>query len=203
MLSEKDFQQITEDIFRFHTKRAPGIPIGVAMVDLARQHLGPVKGRLNAISETQACLSDVLQVMTGCTMGNRYLRIMKDIGRYALTLFDREDGLGVRVSVDLAKIDRQKTPELFKFFRRERGEEVEKGGEAREASGRLILDEFLRIGRDIFRVQRVKVRQHGKPPMLHAAVCPECGESFLQRDDAHRRCDVCAGDGRYYDVVEA
>ncbi|RCK81809.1 MAG: Formylmethanofuran dehydrogenase [Candidatus Ozemobacter sibiricus] len=202
MLSESEFLKITEEIYRFHTKRAPGIPIGVAMVDLARQHLGPIQGKLNAISETQACLSDVLQVMTGCTMGNRYLRVMKDIGRYALTLFDREDGRGVRVSVDLGKIDPQKTPELYKFFRRERGEEVEKGGEAREASGRLILEEFQRIGRDIFRVQRVRVRQHGKPPMLHAAICPECGESFLQRNEMHRRCDVCAGEAGYYDLVE-
>lgn len=202
MLSEKEFEKVVEEVYRFHTKRAPGIAIGVAMVDLARQHLGTIKGKLNAIAETQACLSDVIQVMTGCTMGNRYLRVMKDLGRFALTLFDREDGNGVRVSIDLKKIDPKKTPELYKFFLRERDEEVQKGGEAREISGRKIVNELISVGRDIFRIERVKVREHGKPPMLPAAICQSCGESFLKRDESHKLCDFCSGINKYYDLLE-
>ncbi len=202
MLSDAEFERITEEIFRFHTKRAPGIPIAVAMVDLARELLGPVKGRLNVIAESQACLSDVVQVMTGCTIGNRYLKILKDLGRYALTMFDRETGVGVRVYVDFRKIDPSRTPELHKFFLRERGEAVERGGEAREASGRLIMAEFASIKRDLFGSQRVRVLQTGKPPMLPARVCPSCHESFLQRDSQHGQCDVCSGLTRYFEPLQ-
>lgn len=201
MISELEFERLTEEIFRFHTKRAPGIPIAIAMVDLGRTALGNVPGRLNVISESQACISDVIQVMTGCTIGNRYLKFLKDLGRYAMTLYDRDSGLGVRVYVDLAKIAPEKTPELYKFFRRERGEEVERGGEAREASGRRIIEEFRSIGRDIFGLQRVRVLACGKPPMLPARICPGCGESFLQRDAAHQTCDVCAGPDRYFELL--
>lgn len=199
MLTDAEFDKITEKVFQFHTKKAPGLPIAVAMVDLARELLGPVKGKLNVIAETQACLSDVIQVMTGCTMGNRYMKVMKDLGRYALTMYDREDGRGVRVFVDLKKIDPKKTPELYRFFRRERGEAVEKGGEAREASGMTIVQEFKMIGRDIFGTQRVKVLDYAKPPMLHAIVCPGCGESFLSRNVQHVKCDVCSGQSRYFE----
>ena len=52
MLTDSEFEKVTEEVFKFHTKRAPGLAIGVAMVDLARDLLGPVKGRLNVISET-------------------------------------------------------------------------------------------------------------------------------------------------------
>lgn len=202
MLSDTEFDRITEEVFRFHTKRAPGIPIGVAMVDLARELLGPITGRLNVVSESQACLSDVVQVMTGCTIGNRYLRILKDLGRYALTLYERETGLGVRVFVDFGKIDPVRTPELHKFFLRERGEAVERGGEARAASGRLIMAEFKAIKRDLFGHQRVRILQTGKPAMLPARICPSCHESYLQRDENHGQCDVCAGTVRYFERLD-
>jgi len=198
MLTDSEFEKVTEEVFKFHTKRAPGLAIGVAMVDLARDLLGPVKGRLNVISETQVCLPDAIQIMTGCTTGNGYLRVLKDLGRYALTLFDREDGRGVRVFIDLKKIDAEKTPELYRFFRRERGDAVKKGGNAREVSGATILGEFMQVKRDIFGSQRVKVIDHGKPTMLRARVCGECMESFLSRDETHDKCDFCSGKSRYF-----
>lgn len=201
MLTPEEFVRIVEDVYRFHTKTAPGIAIGVAMVDMARDELGPVKGKMNAIAETQACLSDVLQMMTGCTTGNRYLTVFKDLGRFALTLFDRDDGRGVRVSVALERIDPDKTPELARFFHRQRDPEVQKGGPAREASGKLIVEEFLRVGRALFRVQRVQMQTFGKPPMLPAVICPKCGESYLQNGADHQTCDFCSGKTSYYSEI--
>ena len=198
MLSKDEFRKLCEDVFSFHTKRAPGLAIGVAMVDYAREALGPIKGKMNAISETQACLSDVIQVMTGCTIGNRYLRVLKNLGRYALTLFDREDGHGVRVSCNVSRIDQQATPELYNFFHRSRGEDAQSGGPARELSGQQIIQEFETVGRSLFDVQRVTVINHGKPAMLPAKICKECGESFLSRDEKHVLCDFCSGIEAYF-----
>ena len=198
MLTKQEYEEMAEKIYMFHTKRAPGIAIGVIMVDFARDLLGTTADKVNAVSETQACLSDVLQVMMGCTIGNRYLKVYKDLGRYALTLFDRGNGRGVRVFVDLEKIDAEKTPELHRFFHRKRDKSVQKGGLAREESGRKIIAEFDTVGREILGFQTVQVLKYGKPPMLPAHVCSECGESFLARDDDHLVCDACIGENMYY-----
>lgn len=201
MMSPEEFRAKTEAVYRFHTKQAPGIPIAIAMIDLAREKLGPVKEKLNAVAETQACLSDAIQIVTGCTIGNRYLRVLPTVGRYALTLFDRADGRGIRVAVDLEKLDPQVTPELCKFFHRARSAEVNKGGPAREASGQIIIAECEKVGYSIFKWERVQMLKYGKPPMLPAVVCPDCSESFLQRDAGHSRCDVCSGIQPYFRLV--
>jgi formylmethanofuran dehydrogenase subunit E len=201
MLSPKEFNEWTEKAFAFHTKRAPGIVIGVAMVDIAKERLGEVQTRLNAIAETQACIVDVIQVMLGCTFGNKYLRVVKELGHYAVTLFDRFDGRGVRVFVDVNKIDPQKTPELARFFKRTRDPEVKKGGEARIKSGQKIIEEFHSINKDIFGVEDVRVLDHGKPPMLRAGVCDSCGESFLVAD-GETTCKSCIGKLKYYEVIQ-
>ena len=200
MLSRNEFDEWTEKAFAFHTKRAPGIVIGVAMVDLAKEKLGQVKTRLNAITETQACIVDVVQIMLGCTVGNKYLRVVKELGHYAVTLFDRFDGRGVRVFVDVSKIDPEKTPELARFFKRTRDPEVKNGGEARIKSGQKIIKEFHSIDRDIFGVEYVRVIDHDKPPMLPAGVCEDCGESFLAVAD-EKKCQGCTGRLKYFELM--
>ncbi len=198
MLTPSEFEAMAERVFEFHRKRAPGIYIGIAMVDRALDEIGPIREKLNFYAETQACLSDVIQIMTGCTTGNRYLRVLKDLGRFAVTAFDRADGRGVRVSVDLSKLDFDRMPETSRFFHRQRDPAVQAGGPAREASGVKIMEEFRQYGSELLRVQKVRVRDHGKPPMLAAIVCGDCGESYLKRDEMHVKCDFCAGSTPYY-----
>ncbi len=200
MLSQSEFEGKVNEVIRLHRRPAPGITIGVAMVDLALELLGPVSGKLNAVAETQTCLTDVIQVMTGCTVGNRYLKFHDTLGRYALTLFDRKSGLGVRVFVDIDKIDPGQTPELHRFFMRKRGPEIEAGGPAREASGQKIIEEFGRVGRTILGSERVQVVNLGKDPMLPAHVCTKCGESFLENGTP--TCDVCSGKVAYYRRID-
>ncbi len=198
MMTFEEMEKVAEELFIFHTKRAPGLVIAVAMVDLAREALGPVKDKLNAIAESQVCISDAIQVMTGCTIGNKYLRILKNIGRFALILFDRADGRGIRVSVDPSRIDPTVTPEIHKFFFRNRGPEVEAGGPAREESSRRIIREFRTIGPEMFVVRKVRIKEFGKPEMLPALRCPSCGETFLQRSQDHIECDFCSGKTAYF-----
>ena len=200
MLTDKEFNEMTEKVYAFHHKRAPGIPIGVAMVDLALDKLGVVKEKINAIAETQACLSDVIQIMAGCTIGNRYLRIYKELGKYALTLFDRADGRGVRVFIDIDKIDASISPETYKFFHRTRSAEVKKGGPARIESSKKIVKEFLKIKDKILDFQEVKVINHGKPPMLPASICITCGESFLAKHNSDKKCQICSGALKYFEL---
>jgi formylmethanofuran dehydrogenase subunit E len=67
----------------FHGIAAPGVIIGGFMVDLASGSLRR-NALHNVICETAKCLPDAVQLLTPCSIGNRWLKII-DVGRYALT----------------------------------------------------------------------------------------------------------------------
>ena len=200
-MTQQEFLDLVEEVYKFHTKRAPGIVIGVEMVDLARRKLGPVEN-LGAVTETQVCLSDAIQYMTGCTIGNKYLIMRDKIGRYALTLYDRKDGRGVRVFVDQKKIDKQKMPETYSFFLRKRSDAVSSDKQARKESAQLIVDEFMAAGRNIFGWQFVRVKDYKKPPVNPVKVCPDCHESFIYSEDGEKTCLACSGELNYYQLEQ-
>ncbi|HAE39141.1 MAG TPA: hypothetical protein DCG57_10955 [Candidatus Riflebacteria bacterium] len=204
VMDDKEFLEQVEKVYQFRNKspiRAPGVPIGVAMVNLAMEKLGEVK-KPGVIAEAKACLSDAIQALTGCTVGNKYLIINDQIGRYALTLYDRTTGSGVRVFVDLKKIDPVKTPEMHKFFLRQRPPEVQYDMVARAASARLVTEEFMACGRNIFSWQYVRVKDLAKEDILPVRVCQGCGESFTTADKNSRYCAVCSKDCDYYETTQ-
>jgi formylmethanofuran dehydrogenase subunit E len=200
-MKDNEFLALVENVYAFHTKRAPGVPIAVQMVLLAKEKLGRVK--MGAVAETQVCLSDAIQFLTGCTIGNKYLILLDKIGRFALTLYDRTNGKGIRVNVDLDKIDAEKMPETRKFFTRKRDPEVSTNMEARAASAKIIVDEFIACGRDIFALNEVQIKNYAKPPVAKAGICEICNESFLMQAENQKKCLVCEhiDDFDYYEVV--
>jgi formylmethanofuran dehydrogenase subunit E len=197
-MRDDELLQIYEKATEFHRKRAPGLLIAAAMIDGCRERLGEVKDRINAVCESVSCLSDVIQLMTGCTIGNRYLTIEAELGRFALTLFDRFDGRGIRGFIDLDRISAKETPELYNFFYRCRSPEVKAGGSARLKSGEQIIREFLPVREKIMGFQNVIVDRVGKPVKPGAARCRTCGESYLQTDGNSDECIACRGEHRYY-----
>lgn len=197
-MTTETFEQAVERVYAFHTKRAPGIHIGVAMVRYALEALGPENvDKLNAVCETATCLPDCLQVLVGCTFGVRYLKVREEIGRYAFSLYDRKTGAGVRVFIDLDKIDPKQTPELYHFFYRTRDVP---DNHSREASAKKVVAEFSRVERDVLGLQRVQLLKYGKDEILPAKRCPNCRESFLARTETQEICDVCSGASAYYTV---
>lgn len=199
-MNDSEFLEQVEKAYQLRNKspiRAPGVPIGVAMINLGLDKLGKVK-KLGVVAEAKACLTDAIQALTGCTVGNKYLTIHDNIGRYALTVYDRTDGRGVRVYVDLKKIDAKKTPELHKFFLRKRAPEVRTDMDARAASAKLVTEEFMACGRNIFSWQWVRVKNLEKEEILPVKVCPGCGESFTCAERDSQYCLVCAKEFDYY-----
>lgn len=116
-----DIKKIVEQaeiVYKFRHRspiRAPGVVIGTAMVSLGLEQLKDVK-KLGAVAEARACLSDAVQALTGCTVGNKYLKIYDEIGRYAIVLYDRIDGKGLRVFIDLKKLKKLKLLNYISFF---------------------------------------------------------------------------------------
>ena len=69
----------------FHSYLSPGLVVGIFMVDLAKEILGPCD-LIDAVVETKACVPDAIQLMTHCTYGNGWM-VVKDWGKMALTLY--------------------------------------------------------------------------------------------------------------------
>ncbi|MEV0130322.1 FmdE family protein [Dactylosporangium sp. NPDC050688] len=87
------------EIVRFHGHECPGASVGarVAEVALARFGRHDTGNEVVAVSETDACAIDAVQVLTGCTYGKRNL-VHQDNGKNVFTFWRRGDATGIRVS---------------------------------------------------------------------------------------------------------
>lgn len=108
--------EFMEEARKFHGYPAPGLIIGGYMVTMAREAL-PQGILFDAISETVQCLPDAVQLLTPCTVGNGWLRIV-NFGIYAVSLFNKHTGEGFRVRLDVSKLG--PWPEIRAWFLKEK-----------------------------------------------------------------------------------
>lgn len=169
----------------FHGSITPGMIIGGFMVNLALKNL-PEGEFFDAISETRSCLPDAIQLLTSCTVGNGWLTV-EDLGRYALTLYEKYGGLGVRVWIDCAKVE--KWPEiknwLFKLKPKEEQDSYE------------LLSQIEQAGASLYSMKPVRVSQRflNKKIKTSIAVCPVCLEAYPENHGS--MCRACQGDSPY------
>ena len=181
----KTFDEFVEMVKSFHGHVAPGVILGGFMVDLAYRNLPPGEF-FDVISETKSCLPDAIQLLTPCTIGNGWLKII-DLGRFALTLYEKYSGVGVRVYVDSQKLNQW--PELKTFFFKLVPKKQQDSG--------MLMREIRLAHTSIFSIARVKVNLdsvHSKR-RESIAICPLCGEGYPQNDGAI--CLACQGNSPY------
>jgi len=166
LLRSSTFDEYVERVRSFHGFAAPGVVIGGFMVDLAYRHL-PKEGLFDAICETPKCLPDAVQLLTPCTIGNGWLTIV-DTGRYALCLYDKSSGRGVRVAVDPKRLD--PWPEIKSWFL--------KLIPKKEQDSELLMGEIKAAGGSLCAVRRVRVLRAPKGQARQFAICPSCRESY-------------------------
>ena len=188
--------ELIEDFKRcidFHTFAAPGLLIGVFMVDYAMELLEFTRGeKIYAVCETTKCLPDALQVIAHCTTGNHRLRVIP-IGKFAITMNGPADAPyvnGLRVFVDGEKIGKYPTFALWYtkdplFDPRTRGID--------------LIDEVIDSGRDILSFERVRVKVPQKWPWK-SAICSICGEMVPDNLLVDGACSDCRSQS-YYEKV--
>lgn len=177
----------------FHTYPAPGLIMGVFMVDLAMEGLHATPGeKLFAVAETKKCLPDALQVIARCTIGNNRLRVF-NAGRFAIAMNRPSAGTtteGVRVAVDAARLEAY--PALLAWFMHDRSFD-------KKTMTGTLFDEILGGGRRYLSLERVVVRFDPRQDWS-AGRCDCCGESVPNTLLTGGVCAAC-GDQRYYDPV--
>jgi len=172
------YNEYIETIKAFHGYVAPGLVLGGFMVDLAQRNL-PKGEFFDAICETRACLPDAIQLLTPCTVGNGWLRII-DLGRFALSLYEKYTGDGVRVYVNTPKLDSWPKIKTFLF----------KLTPKKQQDSEALITEMKRAHTSIFGVQKVTVDLNAIKSSRRDTfvVCPLCGEGYPEADG-----DICLG----------
>jgi formylmethanofuran dehydrogenase subunit E len=185
MIRSYSYEEYLQRVKEFHGYLAPGVIIGGFMVDEAYRHLPP-EGLYDAISETPKCLPDAIQLLTPCTIGNSWLTII-NLGRFALALYDKQSGHGVRVCIDTAKLD--SWPEIKSWFL--------KLTPKKEQDDERLLREIADAGADITRTMNVTVMPHilNRQRRGKITICPSCNEAYPQADGS--LCLACGRDAVY------
>ncbi|NCC23817.1 MAG: trehalose-binding protein [Deltaproteobacteria bacterium] len=177
-----EYLSLIED---FHGFQAPGLILGGFMVQAAMERIPP-RTLSDAVSETAWCLPDAIQLLTPCTVGNGWLKIVQH-GVYALALYDKYTGHGIRVFLDATKLDSR--PLIKEWFLKLKPKQ--------EQDSPGIRHEILQAGADICSFETVQAgpRLLDKRSKGRLGACPLCGEIYpLQYGEL---CRACQGDSPY------
>jgi formylmethanofuran dehydrogenase subunit E len=179
------FEEYLKEVETFHGFAAPGLLVGGYMVNKAKKQI-PSGVLYEALCETPKCLPDAVQLLTPCTIGNGRLRIIS-LGRFALSLFDKDTGVGIRVFPDPAKVE--SWPELNAWYMKLKTKQ--------EQHISLLISQIRQAGEEIVKQQPIRIkpevyRKISRGPM---AICPGCGETYPAA--AGGSCLACQGKSPY------
>ncbi len=179
------FEEFKAKAAAFHGYPAPGLLIGGYMVELARRQL-PEGTLFDAVVETSKCLPDAVQILTPCTVGNGWVRVL-NLGRYALALYDKYTGVGVRVWLDLEKMaPYDEIRSWFLKLKKKADQDTDLLFAQIEAAGDTLCS---------LRPIRMDERARGHKSMGRVGVCPICAEAYPGNDGAI--CRGCQGEAPY------
>ncbi|MEM5785732.1 MAG: FmdE family protein [Syntrophobacteraceae bacterium] len=180
--SYEDYLQL---VGSFHGTAAPGLVLGGFMVEMGLRHT-PKGVLFDAICETTACLPDAIQLLTPCTIGNGWLKIVS-LGRFALSLYDKYEGNGVRVYLDPEKLKRWPEIEAWLFKLKTKAEQDKD----------QLLDQIREGGFDVCGIQPINVQPHYLKKKSRGRIvnCSMCGEPYPALDGGI--CRGCQGETPY------
>jgi formylmethanofuran dehydrogenase subunit E len=149
-----------DDVVKFHGHSCPGLAIGYRMTQAALETLRQTRAEdeeLVAIVENDACGTDAVQYLSGCTFGKGNL-IFRDYGKMVYTFYDRIQDKAVRISRDHS-------------FRT-----LLDGLERNEKINRILDTPFKKM----FKVELVKIDIPDKARLFNSETCHSCGESVME-----------------------
>ena len=163
-----------ERVSSFHGYLSTGAFIGIQMINIARRELDADSGeQLYVTCETYNCLPDPFQILAGCTIGNKKLKI-RDYGKMAVVVNKRApEGQklvkSIRIVLDPAKTERY--PKLHAWY-------MKTGKVSHEEAVSMLID----AGESVYTYKIMDIELPEKPEK-RIALCGNCGESFVKKND--------------------
>lgn len=176
--------------FEFYLKKAgdyhghvcAGIALGTKMALAAMKALGLDPGVKNknliVYAEIDRCMTDAVQVVTGCSLGHRSLKHI-DYGKFAATFINLDTGKSLRASIKESFDSNGPIEEISRIIARTPDEEM------------VILQEV-----------QIDIPENDLPgPPKNKSYCSICSERVMDGRDVNREgktlCRACAN-GKYY-----
>jgi formylmethanofuran dehydrogenase subunit E len=162
-----------ERVSSFHGYLSTGAFIGIQMLNIAKRVLdADYEEQLYVTCETYNCLPDPFQILAGCTIGNKKLKI-RDFGKMAVVVNKRapENQMlvkSVRIVLDPAKTAQY--PRLHEWY-------MKTGKVPHEEAISLLID----AGERVYTYEIMDIELPEKPEK-RIALCDKCGESFVQKN---------------------
>lgn len=151
-----------QETVKFHGHSCPGLAMGYKLTRAALQYLGVQRAEdeeLTVIVENDACGTDAVQFLSGCTFGKGNF-IFKDLGKMAYSFFNRKTGKSVRVI---------------------RKNEFREGLNNLELSREDKIEHILNC--PVSEIVEFKETPYQIPPqakLYKNEICPVCGESVME-----------------------
>ena len=161
-------------IVPFHGHLSTGAFIGLQMLNITSQLLNIENGdRVFVTCETLNCLPDPFQILYGCTIGNKGLKI-NNYDKMTVTINKRgklgqTHVKGIRIFLDPAKTINY--PIFHAWYMNER-----------KVSHEEAIIELIKADDDVYTWEFVDVEVHEKKKK-NVIICEICGESFVSWDN--------------------
>jgi formylmethanofuran dehydrogenase subunit E len=187
ILSREDFKACA----RFHGHICPGLTIGYRAARAGLEKLKEIRSvdeEIVAITETDACCADAIQVLTGCTFGKGNL-IYKDYGKMVFLFFSRKSGKGVRFSLIPGSLDDPAAAGGTAAFNLQKEKDFP---EFQPEKTRYILTRPLE---ELFAIKDVQVELPPKAKIESSILCDMCKEpvipSKIKKMNGSNVCQEC------------
>lgn len=193
MLTDDDLRRCVA----FHGHLCPGLAIGFQAAKLLMKRIGVERAddeELLAIVENDACGTDAVQVLTGCTFGKGNF-LFRNYGKHAFTLAVRKSGKAVRACLKTGS-SVMNSERLVLFEKLQAGQASE---DERKEFWRLQGAEAERILQgdpdQLFSVEQVSMELPPKARIQKTGKCGLCGEpvrtDFLTAVGEKQVCPAC------------
>ena len=179
----QDFDYYVKKAGEYHGHICAGIALGtkISLAAMKALDLEPGVKHKNLIvfTEIDRCMTDAVQVITGCSLGHRSLKYM-DYGKFAATFVNLDTGRAVRATVKEHFSNEDTTEKTLQKIARIPESEL------------VTLEEVT-----------VKIPETDLPgPPQEKAICSSCGERVMDGRHVNKGgkvlCQSCARGGYYH-----
>lgn len=186
LIARNDQEQLLLKAGQLHGHYCPGLAMGVMAATFAMKALNADSDGMEdllAITETNNCLSDGIQFVTGCSFGNNSL-VFKDLGKTAFTL-TRRDGKGIRICSkhESQELIKNKFPLFNEYYQKvvvEQNHQPEDIAIFKKASLERAFETLHIDFNQLFTVQHIKTVIPDYAKIHVSVICKQCSESVMQ-----------------------
>ncbi|WP_319468636.1 FmdE family protein [uncultured Pseudodesulfovibrio sp.] len=184
-IGQYSYKEFRDMATLFHNYPAPGLMLGGYMVEAAKALMAD-DVLYEVLAETPWCLPDAAQMLTPCTIGNGWLKVV-NLGRYAVSLYDKYTGEGVRVSVCPKKLEEYGEFKTWLYKLKPKPEQ----------DTPLLQRQIAMAGASVCNVERITVTKRTMKKRSKGGIidCPVCGEPYPEFHGAI--CRACQGETPY------